>query len=592
MKKALSIALAAAMLTTTTCLMTPSIFAATEKREVVTPYVTFAEDAETLKDYGFTDKTDAKPTKKIVSLTGPASGKAVELSLGNLWNTGWDEQFILDGIEEDAAIAHISADQEYLEFYVKNPNSFNISLNHPYLMVIDSADNATGIELRWRQDAKMLYKAKGAAEYTEVLDANAAGSIGQGGRYNAENPDKVYKWNYLGDTTSTPEIMIPKNFEGTIRLPLSADSFNSIKGTGAEVKDNTIKPSDNRIFKFRIQAGSQDVSGAPENTAPGNIYVSDFNLVKTVEVEVSDPDDGSSGSSSEDSSTDSSTDSSSSGTSSQEPVDPDKDKVKVSVITDFEGAADENGLSFGAGEAAMKAAIVSGKGYKGSKALEVNNTSFQALWREVLFFNGFDKASDLSGADYLQFWVKNESEADAPLDMVRFYISKADGTVVIADLKNGASVLTAKKGASKWSTLKASLPESNGRGKLVIPQGFEGFVRIPLKAENFLVQDTSGQLISNGTFSFATDKVMRFSVYATNPFGAIYFDDVAAVGVNANKAGLEYVTEENYFKGYLNASTNGDNADTGVEMLYIVPVLLIVSFGALMLVRRKKEDVE
>ena len=126
----------------------------------------------------------------------------------------------------------------------------------------------------------------------------------------------------------------------------------------------------------------------------------------------------------------------------------------------------------------------------------------------------------------------------------------------------------------------------------MIPQGFEGFVRIPLKAENFLVQDTSGQLISNGTFSFATDKVMRFSVYATNPFGAIYFDDVAEVGVNANKAGLEYVTEENYFKGYLNASTNGDNADTGVEMLYIVPVLLIVSFGALMLVRRKKEDVE
>ena len=169
--------------------------------------------------------------------------------------------------------------------------------------------------------------------------------------------------------------------------------------------------------------------------------------------------------------------------------------------------------------------FVSG-GISGSTALQMYNDN--SGWLEYVIYS-YDAAGaaatwrdDWQQAKYLQFWIKNAGSGTAT---VSFTSMKKDSGAIDNheefDVTEYARFVGSTDGGSTWQSLEKQLND-NGVYEVIIPVGFEGYVRLALNETNLAFPDTSW-----GVYSGQIGKLeMTFGVKNST----VYVDDVALAG--------------------------------------------------------------
>ena len=208
---------------------------------------------------------------------------------------------------------------------------------------------------------------------------------------------------------------------------------------------------------------------------------------------------------------------------------------KAYFITGFE---DGDGIDFLSATSQINAAIVSAGANNGKKALKFTFVDGSQNGFTTFTLNTKPKAN-WSGAKYIQFYLKNDSRGDSPLQL--FYV-KFDGRMLDYPAKG---IMLYDMATSKWTetTMQPNfahfLPGREGEpgcdsetGTYYVPSiniqaGFEGYVRIPLTDGNF---DKALNLTN----------VKNIELYAIIPGvagnAAAYIDDYALVTYEGDKA--------------------------------------------------------
>lgn len=200
---------------------------------------------------------------------------------------------------------------------------------------------------------------------------------------------------------------------------------------------------------------------------------------------------------------------------------------KIRIFNDFEDLnyLKSNGMLNQAGNLQNSSGNISSysfvdkKGYKDTKAFNikysVGNRGNFGFWD---ISNDDVIIRDWTGADYIQFWVKNTS--NGPVDLDWFAVNLTSWF-----LKDGSKYELKESGSNTW---KSEVVTGIGQnGTIRIASNYEGLLRISLSNTNINISAINLASVNNFTF--------RFNNWATNSTGSLYVDDIAITGVNLNK---------------------------------------------------------
>jgi hypothetical protein len=149
------------------------------------------------------------------------------------------------------------------------------------------------------------------------------------------------------------------------------------------------------------------------------------------------------------------------------------------------------------------------------------------------------KGMDLTNADYLQFYVKNEADKPLVIKWLRLYGEDA------WELKPFAKYVYILRDG-EWQNLSIS------NSFITIPRKYEGFIRVELRADNFKKGAWDGLELNKSCIT-AVGTYLHADMGGVN--GNLYIDDLAFVGKNldiGNKiCSVTKINERDYFSKFL-----------------------------------------
>ena len=397
--------------------------------------------------------------------------------------------------------------KDYLLFTVKN--NTGVAANLFYLTL--KSNQAAGYEMKLLEGGKYAVMASGEATFTEKPIAKV----------------------HLDGVSETDMItMTVPAGESVVRLPLDS---TAISGLATDRQDASVK---NDKYVLSIIDTMEVYANAPGAGSDKTVVLTKFAVADKADApESSAPESSAPESSAPESSAPESSDPEPAAPSA--PVYEATDKIQLNpgekayFITGFEDSDNVDILVQGQASP-IRAEIVAEGANNGEKAMKFTFTDGSQ--------NGFDTytldtsaKSNWTGAKYIQFYIKNNSRCDNPLQL--FYVKFSNRLLTYS----ARGVMLYNMNTGKWTetTIVGNfahvMPDGSGPVPSVnITAGFEGYVRIPLTDSNFN-QPLDLSNVSN---------IELYTIIEGTPGNeTVYIDDYALVTYDGDKA-PDYVDGE------------------------------------------------